>query len=86
MTTIGLRQLRQDASDVVRRAEAGEEVVVTVAGRPAARLTAINSRRWRRGREFADVFATPTDPTWALQRAADAELFDDDVRDPWAHR
>ena len=86
MTTVGLRELRQDASDVVRRAEAGEEVVVTVAGRPAARLTAINSRRWRRGRELAEVFAAPIDPTWALKRAADVELSDDDVRDPWAQR
>lgn len=84
MTEIGLRELRQSASDYVRRAEAGEEIVVTVAGRPTARLMAFNTRRWRFGRELADVFATPVDPTWPLQRANDADLFAEDLRDPWA--
>jgi prevent-host-death family protein len=36
--TVGLRELRQDASRLVRRAEAGELIEVTVQGRPAARL------------------------------------------------
>jgi prevent-host-death family protein len=38
MGTVGLRELRQDASDLVRRVEAGEVIEVTVSGRLAARL------------------------------------------------
>ena len=35
---VGLRELRQNASELVRRLEEGEEIVITVAGRPGARL------------------------------------------------
>ena len=34
MSEIGLRELRHKASELVRRAEAGEHLTVTVAGRP----------------------------------------------------
>ncbi|MGD9703554.1 MAG: type II toxin-antitoxin system Phd/YefM family antitoxin, partial [Acidimicrobiia bacterium] len=33
MTSVGLRELRQDASELVRRVENGEEIEITVAGR-----------------------------------------------------
>lgn len=35
---VGLRELRQNASELVRRVESGEEIEITVAGRPGARL------------------------------------------------
>ena len=35
---IGLRELRQNASELIRRVEAGDSLTVTVAGRPAALL------------------------------------------------
>jgi prevent-host-death family protein len=35
---IGIRDLRRDLAAVIRRAAAGESVVVTVAGAPVARL------------------------------------------------
>ena len=35
---IGVRELRADLARLVRRAGAGEEIVVTVGGRPVARL------------------------------------------------
>lgn len=38
----GLRELRQNASELVRRVEAGGEVTITVAGRPSARLVPID--------------------------------------------
>ncbi|MBO0689403.1 MAG: type II toxin-antitoxin system Phd/YefM family antitoxin [Candidatus Dormibacteraeota bacterium] len=38
MVTIPARDLRNDTSGVLRRAQAGEEVVITVRGRPVARL------------------------------------------------
>ena len=38
MTRIGIRELRQNASEYVRRAEKGETIEVTDRGRPVARL------------------------------------------------
>jgi prevent-host-death family protein len=38
MATVGLRELRQAASELVRRVENGEEIDITVAGRLAARI------------------------------------------------
>lgn len=35
---VGIRELRNQVAAVVRRAEGGERIVVTVDGRPAARL------------------------------------------------
>ena len=59
MTTVGLRELRQDASDLVRRVESGEEFEITVAGRLAARLVPAQPRRWRRWREIDENLNAP---------------------------
>jgi prevent-host-death family protein len=79
MLRIGLRELRQNASDLVRRAEAGEEIEITVSGRPSARLVPIRPRAWRSYDEIADLFAGRPDPDWAKDR----ELIDQTLRDPW---
>ena len=42
LTNTGVRALRQHLAEAVRRAAAGEITVVTVAGRPAARLGPID--------------------------------------------
>jgi len=73
---IGLRELRQRASELVRRAEAGEVVTVTVSGRPAVRLVPVVDRQpWRSFEEIAELFTGPSDPAWATDR----NLFDDRV-------
>jgi prevent-host-death family protein len=77
---VGLRELRQQASELVRRAEDGEELVVTVSGRPAALLGPVPDRRWRRYDDVASVFAGPSDPDWPTDR----ELVDGMPQDPWA--
>lgn len=41
MTKIGIRELRQKASEYLRRVEAGETIEVTDRGRPIALLTPI---------------------------------------------
>ncbi len=82
MTTVGLRELRQDASDLVRRVEAGEEITITVSGRPSARLVPAGPRMWRSWTEIADLFRGPVDAEWLVDR----ELLDTDIRDPWADR
>jgi prevent-host-death family protein len=80
MATVGLRELRQDASDLVRRVEDGEEIVITVAGRPAARLVPAAPRTWRTWDGVAHVFGGPADADWP----ADRNEIADGVRDPWA--
>jgi len=79
MTTVGLRELRQDASDLVRRVENGEEIEITVAGRLAARLVPAAPRRWQRWIDVADLFAGRPDPDWERDRA----LIDQSVTNPW---
>ena len=79
MGEVGLRELRQNASELVRRAQAGEDVTITVAGRPAAVLGPATSRTWRRWDDISAIFTQPADSDWA----ADRDLLDNSLRDPW---
>ena len=45
MAEIGVRSLKQNASAVVAGVAAGEDVTITLRGRPVARMTAIASSR-----------------------------------------
>ena len=81
--TVGLRELRQEASELVRRAEGGEEITVTVAGRPAAVIVPFSRRRWRTGREIAAFTGAPTGPNWHDEHADWSTTVDDAVTDPW---
>ena len=80
MSTIGLRELRQHASELVRSVEAGEEVTITVAGRPSARLVPVRPRAWRTYEEVAELFAGRPDHDWQ----ADRDRIGQQLRDPWA--
>lgn len=82
MAQVGLRELRQDASQIVRRVEAGEVVEVTVAGRLAARMVPAAPQRWRRWEHVADLFAGPPDPGWDAER----DLIDQRPANPWDSR
>jgi len=85
MTTIPQRELRNNVSDVLRRAEQGERFTITVAGRPVAELGPPASVR--RGASVGDL--------WRIleENPVDSEWFDDlmrmreedraDARDPW---
>lgn len=79
MNSVGLRELRQQASELVRKAQEGEEVTITVAGRPAARLVPIAPRQWRTFDEIADIFDDEEDPDWEHDR----DLIDQRLYDPW---
>jgi len=79
MTTTGLRELRQQASELVRLAEAGETITVTVSGREVAELGPVRRNRWRQGADIADVFRGAPDPDWAQDRDA----VDGTVSDPF---
>ncbi|MEA2253443.1 MAG: hypothetical protein QOI62_468 [Solirubrobacteraceae bacterium] len=77
MTTIPQKELRNNVGDVLRRAEAGEEFTVTVAGRPVARLGPAKPRQWVAGPQLQQVWETPAPATLAedLERLP-AELSD----------
>ncbi|WP_131764903.1 type II toxin-antitoxin system Phd/YefM family antitoxin [Candidatus Protofrankia californiensis] len=79
MSEVGLREVRQNASDLVRRAQAGERVTITVAGRPAAVLGPVSPRTWRGWDDLADIFAQPVGTDWAEERG----LLDGCILDPW---
>jgi prevent-host-death family protein len=74
--------MRQNASELVRRAEAGEQVTITVAGRPAAVIGPVAPRAWRRWADLVDLFGESADPEWE----ADRDRLDDAPHDPWADR
>jgi prevent-host-death family protein len=61
--TIPQKELRNNVADVLRRAEAGEEFTITVAGRPVAQLGPTQRRRWVSGPDLARVWQTPTPQT-----------------------
>jgi prevent-host-death family protein len=53
------KELRNNVGEVLRRAEAGEEFTVTVAGRPVAQLGPTRPHQWVSGRELQRVWAAP---------------------------
>jgi len=85
MTLIPQRELRNQVSAVLRRAEEGERFTVTVDGRPVAELGPLPSaRKPATSDRLAAVLAqTPVDAAWATElrelRDADATA----ARDPW---
>ncbi len=79
MATVGLRELRQHASDLVRRVEEGEEITITVAGRPSARLIPAGPPAWRQWAAVSELFAGSADAAWSIDR----DEIVDEIRDPW---
>jgi prevent-host-death family protein len=59
MKRVGIRELRQNASEYVRRAEAGETIEVTDRGRPVARLAPLPAGESILDRLIAEGKATP---------------------------
>lgn len=79
---MGLRQLRQNASELVRRVEDGEEIEITVSGRLAARLVPVSQKSWQSWDDIASAFAGRPDADWGHDR----DLIDGAVVDPWEPR
>lgn len=79
-TVIPQKELRNNVSEVLRRAEAGEEFTITVSGRPVAELGPTHQSHWVNTSTLKDLWALPPDPT--LMR--ELEEFDaGDLQDPW---
>jgi prevent-host-death family protein len=80
MATIPQKELRNHVSEVLRRAEAGEELTITVAGRPVAQLGPTGRRRWVGGPALHAIWRTQASPALA----ADIERFPASLEDPFA--
>lgn len=80
MATIPQKELRNNVSDVLRRAESGEEITITVAGRPVAQLGPAGRRRWVSGPALRAVWRTPA----PRDLAADLAEFPGVLNDPFA--
>ncbi len=84
--TIPQRELRNQVSEVLRRAERGERFTITVGGRPVAELGPVSGgRRPAAPASLQAVLAeTPVDQGWAPELR---RLRDDDAAagvDPWS--
>jgi prevent-host-death family protein len=63
MTRVGVRELRQRASELLRRVEAGETIEVTDRGRPVALLTPVpEAGPLERLRAAGEVTTPASDP------------------------
>ena len=80
MTSIPQKELRNNVAEVLRRAEAGEQFTITVAGRPVAQLGPATKRRWISGPALKAVFETPVPQTLA----GDLERLPAAITDPYA--
>lgn len=65
MATIPQKELRNNVAGVLRRAEAGEQFTITVAGRPVAQLGPAAKRQWVGASALKGVFETPAPRTLA---------------------
>jgi prevent-host-death family protein len=73
-------ELRSHLGEVLRRADAGEEFTITVAGRPVARLGPARHRQWVSGPELAKIWQTPAPQSLGQ----DLDHFPDQRADPFA--
>jgi prevent-host-death family protein len=80
------RELRNNVSDVLRRAEGGERFTITVDGRPVAELGPIaRTRNAADADDLARVFAdTRVDDGWPAELARTREEDREAARDPWS--
>lgn len=80
MATIPQKELRNNVGEVLRRAEGGEEITITVSGRPVARLGPVRDRTWVDSTVLAELWTLPADPGLG----PDLEEFDAALQDPWS--
>lgn len=79
MATIPQKQLHNNVAEVLRRAERGERLTVTVSGRAVVELGPLRARAWVPVAELADLWRLPADADLVEGlRRLDAAL-----GDPW---
>ena len=83
MTEVASRELRNNTRALLDRVAGGEKVVITVDGRPRARLVPVDHRpQWMpRARFIREVLTHQADPALADDLASPADETTDDL--PW---
>jgi prevent-host-death family protein len=79
MATVPQKELRNHVGEVLRRAEAGEEITITVSGRPVAQLGPARTRQWVPAAHLKELWRAPADRT--LEK--DLERLGGELIDPW---
>ncbi len=79
MATIPQKDLRNHVGEVLRRAEAGERITITVSGRPVAELGPLGRARWVATDDLGELWELPPDPALA----DDLRRFSAALGDPW---
>ncbi len=87
MAEVPSRELRNNTAAVLRRVQEGEEITITVRGKPVAEVVPIGSRR-KKGLTFAELdrrlAKIPFDPTFAKDiRELTVEYTDETPLHPW---
>ena len=80
--TVGMRELRQNPAPVLRAVEAGNEVMVSVNGRPVARIVPVEAPVWVDGERAARIYVANVDTQWESDLLSGRE--EDTVDDPWS--
>lgn len=83
MESIGVRDLRQRASEILKDVEAGASFTITVSGRPVAKIVPFEPdgpQTWVPWRKVQVNLSTAVDPTWDDERR---EFGVGDIVDPW---
>ena len=85
---VGLRELKQNPSAVISRAEAGTQFNVTRNGKPTNVVIQLNSeekKRWVSAADLAEIFSEvgPDRTGWLAE--LDSQRNDDPVVDPWSN-
>jgi prevent-host-death family protein len=87
MESVGIRELKQNASAVVARAEKGETITITVQGRPVAQIGPLKVEKtmWVPAERLARVMTElgPDTTGWIEERNAYREIENDPIVDPW---
>jgi prevent-host-death family protein len=88
MTEVPSRELRNNTAAVLRRVQAGEEITITVRGKPVAEVVPLGARQ-KTGLTFEELFQRfedmpgEPDPTFAEDmRKIKGEYWDEDPL-PW---
>ncbi len=77
MSSIPHRELRNRSGEVLRRAEAGENLTITVGGRPVAQLGPLPRRQWlKAGEVLAILRSGARDPRFFEDQADLASSLD----------
>jgi prevent-host-death family protein len=80
MATIPQKELRNASGEILRRAEAGETITVTVSGRPVAQIGPIARKSWVPSEQLMPIWRTPAPQGLAEDLAG----FDVELDDPYA--